>query len=154
MISSKEAPRTAWPAPGRKPLSLPAKQALQALSVMNATGNMHEESSNTLAGSAEAASLAEGQSAHDDTSLPVFANAGNRALGSEIRSLHKQLQVTDEELLDNTDTITVLLEHLGKAKRDVRLASERLADSSNKFCTDEHLYQLSLRQLVGIHWLL
>ena len=110
---------------------------------------MPGEKSDALADSAEAVSLAEGRPANDDTSLPAFANAGNRALDTETRSLHKQLQVADEELLDNTDTVSVLLEHLGKAKRDVRLASARLADSSNRFSTDEHLYQLSLRQLVG-----
>ena len=115
---------------------------------------MHGEKPDALADSAEPVSSAEGQPADNETSLPAFANAGNRALGSEIQSLYNQLQGTDEELLDNTDTTSVLLEHLGKAKRDVRLASERLGDSSNKFSTDQHVYQLSLRQLVGIYRLL
>lgn len=80
--------------------------------------------------------------------LPRFASSSNRALDSEVTLLKAEIQAVEKELLDHTDTITVLKEHVGKAQKEVVLASFKLAENSRDFETEEHLHQLDARTLV------
>ena len=84
----------------------------------------------------------------DSVFLPDFANDINRRLADDIMGLQGHLGRANSSLLDNTDTIGVLNEHLGKNKRDVRLASEKLISLSQGFCKNEHKHQMDLRHLV------
>ncbi len=83
--------------------------------------------------------------------LPAFSNQANRALAAEIDRLQKHLGTADNNLLDNTDTIKVLHEHLGRIQRDVQLASQKLTNLSQGFCKDEHNHQMDLRHLASLH---
>ena len=80
--------------------------------------------------------------------LPKFADAQNIALDRDIIALRKQLQDLDSKALDHTDTISVLKEHVGRAEKDVVLASFKLSEASKAFANEEHLHQLDLRRLV------
>lgn len=86
----------------------------------------------------------------DPLFLPAFANDENKAVSAEIRRLQEHLGTADSSLLDNTDTISVLHEHLGRIQRDVNLASQRLIDLSQRFDKNEHGHQMDLRNLVSI----
>ena len=86
----------------------------------------------------------------DPLFLPAFANDENKALSAEIKRLQEHLGTTGSSLLDNTDTISVLHEHLGRIQRDVKLASQKLLDLSQGFDKNEHSHQLDLRNLVSL----
>ena len=80
--------------------------------------------------------------------LPEFANTDNRKLAADVERLQEHLELANYSLLDNTDTIVVLHEHLRRIQRDVQLASQKLVNLSRDFCTDEHKHQMELRHLV------
>lgn len=83
--------------------------------------------------------------------LPKFASDANRRLDAHISQLKRQLRGLESSLLDHTDTISVLKEHVGRAQKDVIIASLKLAENSKAFAQEEHLYQLDTRTLVKIH---
>lgn len=82
-------------------------------------------------------------------SLPEFANERNQQLAAEIAGHRESLIATERSLLDNTDTIGLLVEHLGRTKRDVEMASRKLMAQSQAFSKKEHEHQMDLRHLVG-----
>lgn len=82
--------------------------------------------------------------------IPTFANNKSVQLGTEVKALRKELKDAEAELLDNTETICVLKQHVNKELKEVDLASKALAEKSKQFSVEEHLHQLSLRALVRI----
>ena len=84
----------------------------------------------------------------EETYLPPFSNEENRALDNIFKELQVKLTAKSKDLLDYTDTISALNEHVSRAQREVSLATEKLVARSKQFSTDEHLYQLSLRNTV------
>ena len=85
----------------------------------------------------------------DGIFLPAFASEENKGLAGALVVLRKDVGSAHDQLLDNTDTINVLQEHLKNIRRDVQLASHKLVGLSQAFCKDEHSHQMDLRHLVN-----
>ena len=82
--------------------------------------------------------------------LPSFANAENRLLDEQVRAMQQQLQEASFELLDNTDRVEVMAEHLTKVQHEMAHSQLRLASRNEEVASERHLQQLLNRVQVPL----
>ena len=80
--------------------------------------------------------------------LPPFANAANRQLDEDIKSLQHELQATKLQNADHEDRAVVMADHLSSVQREVRHSQTRLAAQKDEIAGEEHLQRLAAREEV------
>lgn len=78
-----------------------------------------------------------------DTFLPPFANAENRALDSAIRAKERQLEDIEGDAEENADRVTVMQEHLRNVNQEVQFTQSRAGAKAKELETEEHMFRLS-----------
>ena len=80
--------------------------------------------------------------------LPSFASLENRLLDEQVRAAQQQLQDASFELMDTTDRVEVMAEHLVKVQHEMVHSQLRLSSRKEELASEKHLQQLLKRERV------
>ncbi|MEW5311178.1 MAG: hypothetical protein WDW38_002914 [Sanguina aurantia] len=79
--------------------------------------------------------------------LPPFANVENKQLDANVRELEKQLEVAESALMENSDRIKIMDEHLTNVQQELKYTQTRVESRGKEVETEAHLKALAEREM-------
>ena len=79
----------------------------------------------------------------DESFLPPFANAENRALDRAIREKERTLDVIEDETEESRDRVGVMAEHLKAVQQELVFTQSRVESKAKEAETERHMKRMS-----------